>query len=104
MYTSAAHYCTTLCSLRVSQTRPQGSKLDIFSLFRLSLLLGFAWDEPLLAAVVPESETGFSVLQVLRLSGAQDSGDDCLCSVVLEEESRQPAGNISVFFHEREHN
>lgn len=63
-----------------------------FSFFAGRSLLAFAWDEPLLAAVVPDPDNGLSVLQVLRLSGAQDGGDDCLCSAVLHEDSRQPTG------------
>lgn len=71
-------------------------EVHVFFFLFSGLVSGFAWGEPLLAAVVPDADTGLSVLQVMRLSGAQDGGDDCLCSVVLDEDSRQPAGKMLV--------
>lgn len=95
LYLSAAHHESS------QWYRPDlaaGLELNLCLFFRL--LSGFAWEEPLLAAVVPDPATGLSVLQVLRLSGAQDGGDDCLCSVHLEEDSRQSAGK-PYWFHVR---
>ncbi|CAM9133566.1 unnamed protein product, partial [Hapterophycus canaliculatus] len=53
---------------------------------------GFAWDEPLLAAVVPDAKTGLNVLQLLRLGVPEDDGSDdhYLCSVTLQEDGQQP--------------
>lgn len=58
---------------------------------------GFAWNEPLLAAVVPDAKSGLSVLQLLRLGVGEDDGSNghYLCSVVLQENGQQPTGNLT---------
>lgn len=64
---------------------------------RISTLVpGFAWDKPLLAAVVPDADTGLNLLQLLRLGDRQGHGGgdgDCLCAAVLPAEGQQPTGN-----------
>ncbi|CAM9250646.1 unnamed protein product [Scytosiphon promiscuus] len=53
---------------------------------------GFSWNEPLLAAVVPDGKTGLNVLQLLRLGVEEHDGgsdDHYLCSVVLQEDGQQ---------------
>ncbi|CAM9243724.1 unnamed protein product [Ectocarpus sp. 12 AP-2014] len=56
---------------------------------------GFAWDMPLLAAVIPDADTGLNLLQLLRLGNRQGGGGgdgDCLCSAALQEEGQQHTG------------